>query len=653
MFQDWRIQRDKIGLPDANMDQVDDDARFFVEEMLDDDAFVGAAEGMAQHCPDQNAGGGEVKDNGTSVQPPAPVETTAISTDSQETAISMPSPEWSPAEFNAATAYGSMISDNDSKPTRTTQINDNSHNNVNITNVYHQAHVRREDEEDTKRHGNQPQGVEANWHEAGATSITANHCQMPQWLRFPTWAIRLTLWLLKGLQAPITWGLRLCLGLVFQGVAGILLLLVMALVGLWTLKWWWLQVWSLSYTAAMSPLSATSTSLWLWLSHAMKTLHDPFKQTTSSSSSPSDYSTSSTAPSQTDSDSVTKTLSSAMLSVSSVILWGDGYMRVAGSIVSRCGTQASLFNAPLATAKSVLPRIEEIHTSTIAFKDRINAQLAIETQRARRLERKVRQASLQKMLKNQEAEAREAYKMQFGQRGRYCSGPETSGWLSSFPCSAWQRLWPTPVKPQSSKLKLKTHSILEKWLDEELSYMESVLQARLEWEIVYEEMADDKATQRLGRVWCQISEASKKQRQRDWNEGGSGPNGHGKGLGVQLADIESASQIACLAHGPMGDHLQQRLSKLKENTLWLEERMNEIRLGPLVSLQGRRGASYKDSVGSGDDDGKEASYLSRVLLTADELQAIRDLITDTLVLQEHFNTEMFTVYTVEMPEGVS
>lgn len=67
--------------------------------------------------------------------------------------MSMPLQNCSYAEYNSATAYGSTMSNNDRKTTTTTQINDNSHNSVNITNIYYQAHVRREDEEGIKWHG--------------------------------------------------------------------------------------------------------------------------------------------------------------------------------------------------------------------------------------------------------------------------------------------------------------------------------------------------------------------------------------------------------------------------------------------------------------------------------------------------------------------
>ncbi|ROV89729.1 hypothetical protein VPNG_10178 [Cytospora leucostoma] len=94
----------------------------------------------------------------------------------------------------------------------------------------------------------------------------------------------------------------------------------------------------------------------------------------------------------------------------------------------------------------------------------------------------------------------------------------------------------------------------------------------------------------------------------------------------------------------MGDHLQQRLSTLKENIWWLENRMQEMRDGPLASLKSRRSVvSYKDGgVGVGSS---EPGHLSRVLFSADELQAIRDLIVAPLVIQEQFNAEMFITKT--------
>lgn len=49
-----------------------------------------------------------------------------------------------------------------------------------------------------------------------------------------------------------------------------------------------------------------------------------------------------------------------------------------------------------------------------------------------------------------------------------------------------------------------------------------------------------------------------------------------------------------------------------------------------------------------DNSSNEADYLLRVLLAADDLQAIRDFITDSLVLQEQYNTETLTIKAVEM-----
>jgi hypothetical protein len=257
------------------------------------------------------------------------------------------------------------------------------------------------------------------------------------------------------------------------------------------------------------------------------------------------------------------------------------------------------------------------------------------------------------MLKNQEAEARKAYDTHVA-----ALRPSPLVWLRRLLCWAWQRLWPTtPVEPGSttSLNKLKTHSIVEKWLEEGLGYVKDVRKARLEWQSDYKKIVDAQATKDLKKAWCDISKASTEQRQQDWREGVSDQkeDGNGnKGLGNQLADIESTSRLACLAHGPIADDLKQRLSKLKENTQWLQSRIDEINVGPLAILKDHSSLSGKDSgsggSGGGDDNGgNEADYLSRVLLAADDLQAIRDFLTDTLVLQERFNTETFTVKTTE------
>ncbi|ROV88704.1 hypothetical protein VSDG_09491 [Cytospora chrysosperma] len=642
------------------MDPVDDDARFFVEEVLDDDAFAGVSESTVKHCSDQDARDGEARYDNMSLQARS---NTSISTQ-----------ECSLAGYNVATIDGSSMMSVDRKmgttTTSTTINNDNSHNSVNITNIYHQqqAYVEDEDEE-TRRPGSQPQGtiVETIWGETGGTSIstTADNHQhhhhkyqqqspgLQPWLTFPTWAIRLILWLLKSLQAPIIWVSRLFLGIVLQGVAGILFLLVISLVGFWALKWWWLQIWSLPYTAAAgaaSPLSTAYTSIWLWLGYAIENLPHPFSQATPSSfSPPSDYYNSSTAANtaQTDTNSATKTLSSVALTISSAVLWGDGYMRVASSVVSRCDLQASAFAGPLATARSALPRAKEIHRSAVDLKDRINAQLASEAQRARRLERKLRQASLQTMLKNQEAEARKAYNTHVA-----TLRPSPLIRLRRLLYWAWQRLWlTTPVEPGSTTRlnKLKTHSIVGEWLEEGLGYMEYVQQARLKWHSNYKKIVNAEATTDLKMALCQIWEDSTSQRKQEWTEGvrDQKKDGNGdKGLGNQLADIESTSRLACLAQGSIANDLQQRLSKLAENTEWLDNRIDEINDGPLAILKDHSSLSGKDSGGGGggdDDGGNEADYLSRVLLAADDLQAIRDFLTDTLVLQEQFNTEIFTV----------
>ncbi|ROV86918.1 hypothetical protein VMCG_10927 [Cytospora schulzeri] len=666
------------------MDPVDDDARFFVEEVLDDDPLAGVSESTVKHCSDQDARDGEARYDNMSLQARS---NTSISTQ-----------ECSLAGYtlgNVATIDGSSMMSLDRKMGTTTTTsttinnNDNSHNSVNITNIYHQQQAYVEDEEEgTRRPGSQPQGtiVETIWGETGGTSMKSHSSSMlsttadnhhhhhhhnyqqqspglQPWLTFPTWAIRLTLWLLKSLQAPIIWVSRLCLGIVLQGVAAILLLLVISLVGFWALKWWWMQIWSLPYTAAAgaaaSPLSTAYTSIWLWLGYAIENLPHPFYQATwSSFSSPSDYhNNSSTAANtaQTDTNSATtKTLSSVALTISSAVLWGDGYTRLASSVISQCDLQASAFAGPLATARSELPRAKEIHRSAVDLKDRINAQLAREAQRARRLERKLRQASLQTMLKNQEAEARKAYNTHVA-----ALRPSPLIRLRRLLYWAWQCLWPTTlvVEPGSTTRlnKLKTHSIVGKWLEEGMGYMEYVRKARLEWQSDYNGIVDDESMQRLETAWCDISKTSTEQRQKDWKEGVSDQEKDGnsdKGLENQLADIESTSRLACLAHGSIANDLQQRLSKLENNAEWLSGRMKQMENGPLAILKDHSSlsGSGKDSGGGGggdDDGGNEADYLSRMLLAADDLQAIRDFLTDTLVLQEQFNRETFDVKTSE------
>lgn len=578
--------------------------------------------------------------------------------------------------------------------TTTVHHHENSHNSVfNITNVYHKTS---EGEDNTQRPGTQQQAPAGPQNDADKEeglqsddSWYQEHALL-SWLKqlpspFPMWAVRLVVWLLRALQSPADLLFRFCLRLVFQGVTGILLLLVISFLGFWVLKWWWWQALSLPYTILHQVYYSTmTTSAWLWLRDMASS--SSFQRT--STLAKQHYSTFSTTPTPTPTTvatstqtptltfSVTKTvLSSAALTVPSIILWGEGYMRIASSVTgygletwTRSGSGA-LFAAPLATAQSVLPKFEAMYRTANTLKDHINAELVKETSRARRLERRMLlHVDLQAMMESQEAEVREAWEMRMRlreERGRYCSTDPTMvaarGWLKNLVCWIWQYLESTLNSAHSGDgaaaaastygssggvgidketgrpVKLKTHSVVEGWLIKELAYLNEVQHQRLEWQAQYKKVVDNRVTEELGRAHCKIFKTAKRQRQKMWEEKSKTSNhpvdDEEQGLTrIQLTDIESLSRLECEAYGPMVDYSQVILLKLKSNLVWLSERIQETLdyLGDMDDLQEQQQACN----GGSHHHQQPPGLCLGALLTADALQAIRDHVIGTLVRQE-------------------